>query len=186
MNLPLPELFYWGSRPKTLCHHLRWQKFLQQITIKQQRQGSPHTACWAVICQHTLQNPSPAPGVDAKCIHWWVQNTEQPPPHAVLWSLPGLCQHSQAPFPCSQWTEDPQHWAPACQVFTEVQQDTGIPSRSAFPVSPKHEQGIHPSSPGWELKAVGKLPSLASRGLVTTHLSCGSGSLNWASGAAIP
>lgn len=28
-----------------LCHHLRWQKFLQQITIKQQRQGSPHTAC---------------------------------------------------------------------------------------------------------------------------------------------
>lgn len=45
MNLPLPQLFYWGSRPKTLRHHLRWQKFLQQITIKQQRQGSPHRAC---------------------------------------------------------------------------------------------------------------------------------------------
>lgn len=83
MNLPLLELFNWESRPKKLCHHLRWQKFLQQRTIQQQRQGSPHTACcyWqfgsaaVVICQHTPQNPSPAPAVGAKFIPWWVQNT---------------------------------------------------------------------------------------------------------------
>lgn len=71
-----------------LCHHLRWQKFLQQVTIKQQ----PHAACryWqfgllsaaVVICQHTPQNPSPAPGMGAKCIPWWVQNTGTASPRA--------------------------------------------------------------------------------------------------------
>lgn len=86
-----------------LCHHLRWQKFLQQVTMKQQ----PHRACryWqfgllsaaVVICQHTPQNPSPAPGTGAKSMPWWVQNTgtASPTPCAltVLSSPPLLPAH---------------------------------------------------------------------------------------------
>lgn len=176
MNLPLPELFYWGSRPKMLGHHLRWQKFLQQTRIKQQRQGSPHRAClyWqfgllsaaVVICQHTPQNPSPAPGMGAKHSPWWVQNTEQPPSHSVLYSLPGH-HHSQCwqcsgslPLLPADWrspNKEKLHsrYLQRCSRTGELR----IYSRSAFPVIPSMSRGFFPPDQfRLGLREVGKLP----------------------------
>lgn len=185
MNLPLPELFYWGSRPKTLHHHLRWQKFLQQIAIKQQRQGSPHTACCSSHLSTHSSKSQPCSWNGCQ-IHPLVGTEHRNSlPHTLC---SRVCQgitssqrydSTQAPFPCSQHTlKIPQHQPPAFQVFTQVQQDTGICSTPAFPVSPKHEQGVIPPHQ-LRLGAEGSVQTSfpGSRGSVST-LSCGTGSSN--------
>lgn len=175
MNLPLPELFLWESRPKMLCHHLRWQKFLQQRTIQQQRQGSPHTACcyWqfgsaaVVICQHTPQNPSPAPAVGAKFIPWWVQNTGTASPTPCA-----RCFARAAPAPSAVAAARLPSLAPSSlEIPTEHLQPryyraaAGHREQSIYSRYPKHEQG---SPPSWPLQAgaeeVSRFPSLPGRG----------------------
>lgn len=160
MNLPLPELFYWGSRPKMLRHHLRWQKFLQQVTIQQQRQGSPHTACcyWqfgsaaVVICQHTPQNPSPAPAMGAKYIPWWVQNTGTASPTPCALVCQGIissqcCDSAQAPFPCSSRSPTLSTYIPGIYRGCSGTQGAEHFIQICISSYPKHEQGIHPSWP---------------------------------------
>lgn len=173
MNLPLPELFYWGSRPKNVLSPSQMAEVCT-ANKKHQRQGSPHRACrcWqlgslsaaAVICQHTPQNPSPAPAMGAKYIPWWVQNTGTASPtlcaleFARASQLPALWQRSGSlPLLPADWrwpNTEPLH-------PRDLQRGCRIYSRSAFPVIPSMSRGFTPPDqfrPG--LRELSKLPSL--------------------------
>lgn len=122
--------------------------------------------------------------MDAKYIHWWVQNTgtASPTPCALEFAraspAPSAMTALRLPSLAPSTLKIPQHQPPAFQVFTQVQQDTGICSTAAFPVSPKHEQGVIPPHQ-LRLGAEGSVQTSfpGSRGSVST-LSCGTGSSN--------
>lgn len=163
-----------------LCHHLRWQKFLQQTAIKQQRQGSPQAACRyrqfgslsaaAVICQHTPQNPSPAPGTGAKHSPWWVQNTGTASPTLCApvcqgiissQSVTALRQPSLAPSTLTI----PSTCSPG--IYRGAAEDLLQICISSYP---KTSRGFTPPDQfRLGLREAGKAPSLPSRGSVTTQ-----------------
>lgn len=102
----------------------------------------------------------------AKHSPWWVQNTEQPPPHSVLYSLPGH-HHSQCwqcsgslPLLPADWrspNKEKLHsrYLQRCSRTGELR----IYSRSAFPVIPSMSRGFFlPDQFRLGLREVGKLP----------------------------
>lgn len=96
-----------------LCHHLRWQKFLQQIAIKQQRQGSSHTACCSSNLSTHSSKSQPCSWNGCQ-IHPLVGTEHRNSlPHTLCSRVcQGItssqcCDSTQAPFPCSRQTEDP-------------------------------------------------------------------------------
>lgn len=187
MNLPLAELFNWGSRPIMLGHHLRGQKFLQQTRIKQQRQGSPHRAChsWqfgllsaaAVICQHSSKSqPCSWNGCQTQPLVGTEHRTASPTLCALQFaraSSAPSARGAQAPFPLlpAGWRSPTQSsCTPGIYRGAAEQEEQWIYSRSAFPVIPSMSKGfIPPDQFRLGLMEVGKLPSLPSRGLVPTQ-----------------